>query len=263
MRSNTPISMDMIRAAAPAVLTTEKAPTLFDAYEHVSSWNVIEALLDSGYGISRVQQINGKGLMPWQNKFSKHIVCLRPLESFKELVAGEFIPEIIYTAAHDGSSAIHMHAGLLRVVCSNGMMTGTKSWAGVRIPHKAGAEVAAIAGARELMDSVPRIAETVDTMRRVELSPVQQQDFARRALPLRLERPEAYDPGVLLMQRRLQDAGNDVWRVLNRIQENLTKGGFDSAPGPKGRVTRLGEVTRITADVSINRTLWDMAEELV
>jgi uncharacterized small protein (DUF1192 family) len=263
MRSNSPITIDQIRVTAPAVLTTEKGPNMFDVYQHVSSWNVIEALLDSGYGISRAQQIDGKHTPTRLKKFSKHIVRPRPPEAFKELVAGEHIPEIVYTASHDGSSAIHMKLGMFRVICSNGMMTGAGDWANARILHKVGAEESAITAAKQLIERSSVLNERIDRMKQVELDREQALRFAAQALPLRFDNPQNYDPGVLLMLRRLEDAQNSVWHVLNRVQENIMKGGFESAPGPKGRVVRLGEVTRISADVSINSALWDMAESLV
>jgi hypothetical protein len=262
IRSTTPLSLEQVAEWAPAVITTKKAPTLFDVYEHVNSVEIIKALMDCGYGISGARQINPRSDQ-FGGMFNKHIVQLRPLTAFTELHAGEYIPEIVFVGAHDGSSAVHMNFGLFRVICSNGMMVCEHTWSSVRIPHKRGAEALAVTAALELTAQIPKVDALVATMRDRHLSPDEARAFAKKALALRYEQPDAYDPGVLLMQRRLEDAGNDLWKVLNRIQENIMKGGFAGPPGPKGRVTLAPEITRIRSDVSINQGLWKMAEELL
>jgi hypothetical protein len=254
-----------IKAYAPAVLTTRMAPTLFDShYEHVSSWKVIESLLNNGFGISRVQQLEDRHGDSMMREFSKHIVCLRPLDAFEELHAGQYIPEIVYRAAHDGSSAIHMSLGVYRVICKNGMMVSENEWSAVRIPHQKGAEVKALAAAKDLYDRVPSVERLIKSMTNRELRPYEQRRLATRGLELRFgDKAPAYDPGVLLMQRRLEDAGANLWNVLNRIQENVMKGGFESAPGPKGKSVTLPEIKSIGGDVSINQGLWASAEEML
>jgi len=256
------MTLEEVAHVAPSVLTREKAPTLFNAYEHVGSWEVIEALMDSGYGISRAQQIDVKadGLM---KRFSKHIVCLRPMTAFRELHRGEYIPEIVFRAAHDGSSAIHMSNGLFRVVCSNGMMVSEGKMNSFRIPHKSGAREAAIRAAYAIVESSTRLDAKVEEMQARELTEDEQWQFARSALPLRFEKDaNRYDPSVLLTSRRVEDAGNNLWRVLNRIQENLTKGGFPALESAR-RPTVTREVGSITLDVAINTGVWALAEELL
>lgn len=262
MRTITPMTLGEVAHYAPSVLTREKAPTLFNVYEHVSSWEVIEALLDSGYGISRAQQIDVKadGMM---KRFSKHIVCLRPMTAFRELHLGEYIPEIVFRAAHDGSSAIHMSNGLFRVICRNGMMVSEGKMDSFRIPHKKGAREEALKAATAIVESSGKLDNKVKLMQDRVLSEDEQWQFARSALPLRFEKEaNRYDPSVLLTSRRVEDAGNNLWRVLNRIQENLTKGGF-----PAMELTRRPTVTRevgsITLDVAINTGVWALAEDLL
>jgi hypothetical protein len=112
------------------------------------------------------------------------------------------------------------------------------------------------------MHQMPNLSARIQDMRKRELSPAEQMEFARRAMALRWEEHTPFAHDQLLAIRRADDAGANLWRVLNRIQENIMKGGI-SYTGPKGRTTATKPLERITADVSINRGLWDMAEELL
>lgn len=96
------------------------------------------------------------------------------------------------------------------------------------------------------------------------LEPAEQVRFAERALVLRY--PDdvlgGMQPSQLLHCRREQDAGADLWRVYNRVQENLLRGGL-SRRSATGRLTRTRRITSIREDVRINGALWDAATELL
>jgi len=259
MRFNHPATMHEVNVAAPAVFSREQHPNLLPGYEFVPTHKVVTAFLDNGYGISRAQQVQSKDR--YGAHTGKHIICFRPVDSFTDLEVGEYIPEVVYTASHDGSSAMHLYGGLFRVICTNGMITGEK-WVSHRITHKKGAESMALASADAIMAQMPNLAARIQDMKKRELSPAEQVEFARRAMALRWEDSQPFAHDQLLAIRRMDDAGANLWRVLNRIQENIMKGGI-SYTGPKGRATATKPLERITADVSINRGLWDMAEELL
>jgi len=63
----------------------------------------------------------------------------------------------------------------------------------------------------------------------------------------------------------MADDGTDLWRVSNRIQENVIRGGLtamgrDAEGRPRRTTTR--EVKNIDADVKINRALWLLTERM-
>ena len=91
-----------------------------------------------------------------------------------------------------------------------------------------------------------------------------QHDFADRALALRFEDAAlaGMQPSALLAVRRVDDAGADLWSVLNRVQENLMRGGL-SRRSASGRLTRTRRISSIREDVRINSGLWDLASGLL
>ncbi len=240
MRFNHPASLEQLYKAAPAALSTTKHPNLMPQYDMVPTANVLQAFLDNGYGISRASQVQSR---------DRHYGPV-----------GDYIPEIVYTGCHDGSSAIHMMMGLFRVVCANGMITGEK-WASYRIAHRNGAEGRALEAAQEMLKLLPNLNSGIKRMRERELTPQEEQALAHEALKLRYPEHAPFAAEQLLHIRRADDAANNLWTVLNRIQENLMKGGLEGQ-SPRGRKLTSKPIERISRDVELNRRLWDMAEAL-
>ncbi len=90
-------------------------------------------------------------------------------------------------------------------------------------------------------------------------------DLARHALLLRYpnvsEAP--IDPDTLLKARRPEDEGTDLWSSMNRIQENLIRGGLsDFHRDRRGKLRSVRALRGIDSQVSVNKGLWGLAERL-
>jgi hypothetical protein len=55
--------------------------------------------------------------------------------------------------------------------------------------------------------------------------------------------------------RREDDKGSDLWTTYNRLQEDLIRGGFNTG------TRRAGMLRSMTRSSTINRQLWNLAEE--
>lgn len=92
----------------------------------------------------------------------------------------------------------------------------------------------------------------------------EQRAFAECALALRYPSMEdcGVDPMRLLFCRRLQDVGDDLWNVMNQVQENLIGGGaFKLAAN--GRWMGMRRVSAIRSEVKLNTRLWELAAGLL
>jgi hypothetical protein len=71
----------------------------------------------------------------------------------------------------------------------------------------------------------------------------------------------------MLAPRRQADTNNDLFSVMNRIQENVIRGGVTAwGRNPRNRSSRritTREVKGIDQTVSLNRALWNAAESLM
>ena len=81
-------------------------------------------------------------------------------------------------------------------------------------------------------------------MKRKQLSVDDMKKFAFEAARLRFDDIIEMNVEDLLRINRIEDEGNDVWTVFNRIQENLT-----------------ADVKNLNADILLNQQLFALADQ--
>ena len=154
--------------------------------------------------------------------------------------------------------------GLFRVVCTNGLIVSHGAFPTFSVAHRGNVVDDVVAHALRVAERFEVLAAQVERMEQRELVPEERIRFAERALTLRY--PKAAEAGMpasmLLSCRRGEDAGEDLWRTLNRVQENLLRGGL-LRRSASGRLVRTRRITSIREDVRINSALWEMAAEVL
>jgi hypothetical protein len=120
-----------------------------------------------------------------------------------------------------------------------------------------------IEGVFTVVEDLPKVAELSQEMRAIELRPQQQRAFAEAAWVLKDadNKPNPATIEGLLRPRRRDDYGNDLWTTMNRVQENLIKGGVRTF-SEKGRRTRSRPITSIDEDRRLNKALFVLAEKM-
>jgi hypothetical protein len=76
--------------------------------------------------------------------------------------------------------------------------------------------------------------------------------------------PAAPQPTALLTAKRSSDAGNTLWQVFNRLQENVIRGGQHVTYRDKGKLHRrqARPVNGIDQDLKLNKNLWTLADAM-
>ena len=166
--------------------------------------------------------------------------------------------------SHDGTSAYQLRMGLFRVVCTNGLIVSRGAFPAYCVSHRGNIVDDVIAGALKLSERFESLAGQVERMEQRRLFKDEQLAFAERALALRF--PDPAQSGMealqLLACRRTEDIGDDLWRVYNRCQEHLLRGGL-SRRSASGRLTRTRRISSIRRDVQLNGQLWDLAAQVL
>lgn len=248
------ITPGLIRSTAPAVYADDHA--MSSRYGQVRTCEAMDILADHGFMPVEVAQDKPRRRDPMH---VTHKVVLRHVDFLKPANVGEVIPQFTLTNSHNGRTKLRLYAGLHRLVCSNGLVVAAGANVAFISRHNTGI-------ASELSQFIeaaaPTVAEqsaTVDRWGRIELSKRQRRSFAKKALKLRFgQRADAYDVDELLTPRREADAGRDLWRTFNVVQEHTTKGGL-TADTPSGRHARSGALTAILPEIAYNRDLWALA----
>ena len=174
------------------------------------------------------------------------------------------MPEVVFLNSHDGTSAYQLRMGIFRVVCTNGLIVSHGAFPAYCVSHRWNVVEEVVAGALKLCEEFEHLAAQVERMEQRHLHQAAQVRFAEEALVLRF--PDRAQAGIqasqLLACRRPEDAGDDLWRVLNRVQERLLSGDLHRR-SISGRLTRTRRITSIATDVRLNSQLWDPATQVL
>jgi len=256
IRSDRPLSDDQIARVAPSIYADAAHESRSGRYAYIPTGDVLTALRKEGFEpfFACQTKVRDEG----RREHTKHMLRLRHAEQ----INGRQANEVVLLNSHDGSSSYQMMAGMFRFVCQNGMVCGDLV-ADVRVPHKGDIVGRVIEGAYEVLDGFKAADEQREGMEALTLTGGEQIAYARAALALRYDNADLppISENQLLVPRRSDDRGADLWTTFNRVQENMLKGGLRGRTRT-GRTTTTREVRGIDQSVKLNRALWVLAEEL-
>jgi hypothetical protein len=249
--------MDALREQVPAVFAPGAHESLSEKYTFIPTERVLSGLMSAGFVPVEGRQAQSRKGSPLH---ARHILRMR--RRFETVQLKDSIPEIVFLNSHDGTSAYQLRVGIYRVICTNGLIVSQGAFPMVRVNHRGEVVDAVVTGALEMAERFEALASQVERMEQRSMFKDEQIDFAAQALAIRFEdiARAGMQPSALLTSRRVEDVGDDLWRVLNRVQENLLRGGL-SRRSVSGRLTRTRRISSIREDVRINGRLWDLASQ--
>jgi len=173
-------------------------------------------------------------------------------------------PQAVVLNSHQGSSKFQLLLGAFRIACANGLIVQSMQATSLSLRHSAGAISEVAEGAARLIDSAPRVFAGVEQWSRIDLNWDRQVELASRAALIRWDDGEQLDPRDLLTSRRREDSGTDLWKVFNRVQESVIRGGVPVTrqhPNGEASTRRATGIRNPGAVVDMNQRLWSLAEE--
>jgi hypothetical protein len=250
-----------LRIAAPSIFASGPMSGVSRSYTFVPTVRMVDQLCEHNWVPVQVdeQRIRNEA----RRGFQKHLIRFRRVEQMETL--DEWNVELVLINSHDCGSAYQLHAGIYRRICSNGLVCGEGSFSALRFRHAGLVTEEVVQASFRLLDFMPRVGELVNRFRSRELEVRESLDFARHALRLRYNSAESapVDSDTLLKARRSDDEGTDLWRTLNRVGENLERGGLsDFHRDQRGKLRSVRALRGIDSKVTLNKGLWDLAERL-
>lgn len=274
------LTIDDLKQYVPSAFATHAQSDVSDQYTFLPTSEVIDKMLAEGWVATRAQEQRVR--LESRENFQKHMIrfCrqddadkfqahIRPgVHTFLEPRRPDLIrPEIVMFNSHDRTSAYKLELGLFRLACCNGLIVCDSSIASISVVHKGFEPAKVIDASFELIGHADEVMDKVQDWQGFKLSDEQSRALAIGAHAFRWDEPHKAPvaPEKLLQARRTSDQGQDLWRTVNRIQENITKGGQRdySRRRPNGEV--LGKVRAIKGldeDTRLNKAIWAMAQAL-
>jgi len=247
-----------LRELAPSVFTTKKSTKVSKKYSFIPTINVIKDMRKLGWDVFNATQQKSRNVN--DSAHTKHMVRLR--NSNIGLI-NDSVPEIVLTNSHDGRNAFKLHAGIFRMVCSNGMVIADTTIDNIRIKHQwyDFEDIKVITDA--MVKKVPEMIKKMNSLNNVILSDDEQLEFAEKAILTRWPKGnESVNIEDLLSPIRKADRGDDLWKIFNVIQEKLVKGGL-VFNNKKEKMQKIRPVTNIDRQVTMNKDLWELTEAYV
>jgi hypothetical protein len=254
---NQELSKEEIQLNAPSVYSSGPSSKVSAKYTFIPTTTIMEDLGKGGWNVYEATQRNSRtegGL------YTKHMLRFRNEDI---PMVDDIIPEIVLTNSHDGRNAFNLHAGLFRLVCSNGLVIADQTFEKVKIKHQwySMKEIQSITD--KVLTSIPTIMGCVDDFKKTILTDTVKKDFAKKAILTRWKEGQDFLPlDELLKPIRQDDRGDELWKVFNVIQEKILTGGITYQLA-SGRQQTVRELTNIDQRLAVNKKLWTLAEDYV
>jgi len=261
--NRTPLDNSSLALRAPSIFAAQAMDGVSSRYTYLPTAAIVDGMRQAGWLPVHAEEQRVR--LDGRKGFQKHIIRFQ--RQGQALTKGEYTTEVCLINSHDRSSGYQIHAGLFRLICGNGMMVADTTFQHISIRHTNLDPQAVTDASFKLLEGIPAITANVEIMRARRLTPAESQAFAESALILRYDDPAAAPIRAekLLTPRRCEDQGDDLWKTLNRVQENLVRGGVKdyTMRKPNGqRMPRTRAITGLDENVKLNKALWHLAEAL-
>ena len=253
-----PLNNNELRSKAPTLFTNEPHFDVSDKYHFIPTIDVIEEIrLHNWYpvnvNVANVRDIEKEG-------FQQHCVRFRHFEDL--LNPKDNAVELLLFNSHDRTKSFSISAGIFRFVCANGLVISDSVFETYKIKHlgERDNDVAnAVANITSIKD---KLIQKIEKLESIKLNQNEKESFAKSSIPLRFEEHLEINHKDLLIPHRMQDYKDDLYTVLNVIQENLIRGNIQGINKDTKRRFTSKEITSISKDTEVNKGIWDIAEKI-
>jgi hypothetical protein len=238
----------------------QKLPTLSEKYKLAKTSEIVKRI--EGLGFTMDKFVAMKVKKKERQGFQKHrAIFTSPL--MKATIDG--VPQLLLTNSHDGTSSVVLQLGFFRTVCSNGLVVGSNLIEPVRIRHSGNDfDDRLIVAINFIVAQAEKLTESIEKLKGKMLSGAEIRAFQREALQNRLGADVKIEDFYLPVNRE-EDKAQDLFTVMNVVQENLIRGGarviIEQDGKRKDRAIR--RVNSLVSQTDINTMLWNLAEQRV
>lgn len=262
------LSHSEIMEAAPAVFTNQPHPKVSDKYSFLPTHRIIEDMAKLGWSVSSAKMAKTSNVQ--QRMYGKHMVqFFNPEIAIKDDQGNvEAYPQILIVNNHRGYGKLRFELGVFRLVCENGLVVKEegKDFGGFTLRHMGYSFEELKDLVNQAVQALPKVVAKINDFSVRIMSKEEQKAFAKRALEIRFGEEKV--AGVtdtqiqeMLNPLRKEDKGDDLYRVFNRVQEAVIRGGFNIAGQTKSGTKKVRRISNMLKDLDVNGQLWVLAEE--
>lgn len=258
-----------MRKVAPSIFALTAHESRSERFQPIPTIEVLRGLMAEGFMPVGAKQSRTRD--EGKADFTKHLIRLRKMDDGKVYNVGDTVCEILLKNANDGTSAYDLMAGLFRVRCMNSLVAQTSTIDSVKVRHSGDVGAKVIEGTYRVLNEAEKTLAAPADWGSVKLNRDEREIFAEGAHIIRFGDAEGevktpIKPAQLLIPRRYDDRGDDLWTTFNVAQENVIRGGLHGVElndrGQRVRRVSTRAVNGIDQDIKLNKALWVLAEKM-
>lgn len=262
-----PLSKEDIMSKAPAVFTKQPHPKVSDKYSFLPTYQLIEDMEKLGWSVSDAKMAITKNKA--QKQYGKHMITFFNPDIVINDDQGEVeaYPQILIVNNHRGWGKLRFEVGVFRLICSNGLVIKEqgKDFGSFELRHMGYSFEELKELVQKAIDTLPSVVSKINQFTERIMTKDEQKEFAKKALAIRFGEEKIAsitDQALIdmLTPIRAQDKGDDLYRVFNRVQESIMRGGFNIPSNTKSGTKKVRRITNMLKDLDINQDLWVLAE---
>lgn len=245
---------DEMHQRAPALFATQAHPKMSSRYSFTNTYDILLHIHNKGFKVSSVQG--------GEKTYSKVMVRMR--HSGYDI--RDDAPEIVVLDSHDGSRRLKLMLGIIRFICMNGCVAGDMLYAKSFIHLAPDLMQQIMLELDDIQEPINRLQSRVNRMKSYETTIGERLALADAAIKVRFEgeRSASFYTDMrknILHTRRVADESNDMYTVMNVVQENVLRGGMMYET--HNSIRRVAPINAVDRNVTINQALWREAERLI
>lgn len=254
-----PLTNEELKIKAPSLFQDQPYHDVSEKYNFISTIDIIEQLRNQSWfpvnvGESGVRDSSKDG-------FQQHYVRF---QNFSDLInPSSNVVELLLFNSHDRSKSFTISAGIYRYVCSNGLVIADSVFESYKIKHLGERDNDVANAVLKITNVKSKLLSKISKFENIKLNAQEKEAFLNSAIPLRFdEHLELDNPNELLTPLRTEDEKDDLYTVLNVLQENFLSSKISGYNKETNRRFTSKQITSISKDVEINKGLWDIAERI-
>ena len=256
--SQLPLTNEQLQEMAPTLFTSEPHYEVSDKYHFIPTIDVIEEIRAHNWYPVLVSQAKVRD--EEKQGYQQHLVRFRHLEDL--INPKDNAVELLLFNSHDRTKSFSISAGIYRFVCANGLVIANSVFETYKIKHLGMQDNDVSKAIANITEVKAKILSKIETLESIQLTNSEKESFAKLAIPLRFDEHLQVSVSDLLVPHREEDYKDDLYTVLNVIQENLLRGNVSGINKNTNRKFTSKEINSISKDVEVNQGLWEIAEKM-
>jgi hypothetical protein len=250
------ITKEQLKNLAPAVFSDKSVGTS-DKYVFVSTIKLIDDFEKLGWYPVFTQNVKarkGTGI------YGKHLIRFAHISNLNS--TEELIPEIVWINSHNRTSKAILGLGMYRSVCGNGLIVSQYEFGSFNKRHMYFTFEELEEAVNQLTSDYTKLLDKIKAYQQVYLTNGQKHNFANTAIQMIYnENAHKYEADNFLAPQRLEDESNDIFTIMNIVQEWLLKGGVKYLTKKGERYSRV--IRSIDRTIFVTTVLWNLMEQFV